>query len=105
MAENEDLRTFAYHEAGHAVVAWALGLRVIGVSIGTQGDCGPHTQLDEARPPSLFQALIINQGASAAENLFEAPTNSRARLRDRYKAEREIIPLLKLRKSAVMTDA
>jgi hypothetical protein len=83
MPGENDCKGLAYHEAGHAVVAWALGLRVIGISLGTKGDGGLNTLLDEAYPPSLFQALVINRGAAAAEDLFAAPTRSLAGVRDR----------------------
>jgi ATP-dependent Zn protease len=100
-----DSRGLAYHEAGHAVVAWALSLHVIGISFGTKGDGGLNTLLDEAYPPSLFQALVINQGAAAAEDLFKAPTRSLARMWDRYQAEQQILLRLKRKKSRAMEEA
>ena len=105
MPGENDCKGLAYHEAGHAVVAWALGLRVIGISLGTKGDGGLNTLLDEAYPPSLFQALVINRGAAAAEDLFAAPTRSLAGVRDRYQAEHEILPRLKRKKSRAMEEA
>ena len=89
----------AYHEAGHAAVACALGLRVIEVSIGVDGCGSNHMCLDPRHPPSLPQALIINRGGVAAEHLFQAPAGSMAGLLDRYQAEKEIPQASKVEKA------
>lgn len=67
-------RGLAYHEAGHAAVACALGLRVIEVSIDMDGSGSNHTRLDPNTPPSLPQALIIGDtvaGHGAREGRLE----------------------------------
>jgi ATP-dependent Zn protease len=94
----DERRGLSYHEAGHAVVAWALGFRVIKVSIGMDGDDGPVTELDPVNPPTPSQALIINRGGMAAEDLFEAPTSPRAHFFDRYDADQKILKRLKRKK-------
>jgi hypothetical protein len=76
--KQDERRSFSYHEAGHAVVAWSLGFRVSKVSIGMDGNDGPVTELDAVLPPRPSQALIINRGGMAAEDLFDALTSSRA---------------------------
>jgi hypothetical protein len=101
---SDERRGLAYHEAGHAVVACALGLRVIEVDIG-DNENGPHTLLDPATPPRSLQALIVNRGGMAAEDVFEAPTGTKARLFDRIQAERTIIPRLKRKKSDALKKA
>jgi ATP-dependent Zn protease len=98
-------RSLSYHEAGHAVVAWSLGFRVSKVSIGMDGNDGPVTELDAVLPPRPSQALIINRGGMAAEDLFDALTSSRARLTNRYQADHEILKRLKRKKCEAKRDA
>jgi ATP-dependent Zn protease len=73
--KQDERRSLSYHEAGHAVVAWSLGFRVSKVSIGMDGNDGPVTELDAVLPPRPSQALIINRGGMAAEDLFDALTS------------------------------
>jgi len=40
--KQDERRSFSYHEAGHAVVAWSLGFRVSKVSIGMDGNDARH---------------------------------------------------------------
>jgi hypothetical protein len=101
----DERRSLSYHEAGHAVVAWSLGFRVSKVSIGMDGNDGPVTELDAVLPPRPSQALIINRGGMAAEDLFDALTSSRARLTDRYQADHEILKRLKRKKCEAKRDA
>ena len=82
--KQDERRSLSYHEAGHAVVAWSLGFRVSKVSIGMDGNDGPVTELDAVLPPRPSQALIINRGGMAAEDLFDALTSSRARLKPAF---------------------
>ena len=63
-------RGTAYHEAGHAVVAWALGLpvRTIRVRVdyaGGDAEIGPADHL------SLIEQVAICSAGSAAEEVFE----------------------------------
>ncbi len=44
--ESRARRATAHHEAGHAVMAWALGLKIQSVSIRRQGNSGGHVLLD-----------------------------------------------------------
>ncbi len=103
--KQDERRSLSYHEAGHAVVAWSLGFRVSKVSIGMDGNDGPVTELDAVLPPRPSQALIINRGGMAAEDLFDALTSSRARLTDRYQADHEILRRLKRKKCEAKRDA
>jgi hypothetical protein len=69
------------------------------------GNDGPVTELDAVLPPRPSQALIINRGGMAAEDLFDALTSSRARLTDRYQADHEILKRLKRKKCEAKRDA
>lgn len=86
----ESHRGTAYHEAGHAVVAWALGVRVAKVEIGPADrgyPGGTHTYPPE-EALSLRDQLAILLGGKAAEFLFDAPTHGRAWFLDRYYADK-----------------
>jgi hypothetical protein len=43
-ATNEKLREVSYHESGHAVVAWRLGLKFLYVTIKPDGECLGHVK-------------------------------------------------------------
>jgi hypothetical protein len=74
-------RGIAYHEAGHAVVAWALGLRV-GISrpfyddvTGWQGE----TKIDDAsRELSLTEKIALRASGYTAEKVFRCPAHEQA---------------------------
>jgi hypothetical protein len=100
----DERRGLSYHEAGHAVVAWALGFRVIKVGIGIDCDSGPVTKLDPAGQPKPSQALIINRAGIAAEDLFEATTSSKGGFMDRLQAAK-ILKVLKRKKCEAKHDA
>jgi hypothetical protein len=83
----------------------AAAYAVSKVSIGMDGNDGPVTELDAVLPPRPSQALIINRGGMAAEDLFDALTSSRARLTDRYQADHENLKRLKRKKCEAKRDA
>jgi ATP-dependent Zn protease len=73
---NDDLRSAAYHEAGHAIVAWALGLRVHRIMIGIAGDLtAGEADIEEKRSMSLVDRIAICSAGVDAQELFDAPTN------------------------------
>jgi hypothetical protein len=73
-------RGIAYHEAGHAVVGWALGLHV-GISRvfhddakGWKGD----TQIADASYLSLIGQIAVRAAGYTAERVFQCPAHERA---------------------------
>jgi len=69
----------AYHEAGHAVVAWALGLAVSRIEIGIGGDNAKgatNVEHDQERP--LIDRLALCAAGLEAQKLFGAPTHDLA---------------------------
>jgi ATP-dependent Zn protease len=80
---NQDQMGTAYHEAGHAVVAWALGLKVgrLAIAIGgddTKGSSGIHVDQES---PLIDRIALCLAGIEAVE-LFEAPTHELAGIAD-----------------------
>jgi ATP-dependent Zn protease len=69
-----DLRPAAYHEAGHAIVAWALGLTVHKIRV--RADDGGGTTITEGADdlPLIDQATIMVAGREA-EEVFDAPSH------------------------------
>jgi ATP-dependent Zn protease len=70
-----DRRGAAYHEAGHAVVAWALGLQIGEIEIAIGGDDAKgnaEIENDEGLP--LIDRLAICVAGMEAQDLFSAPT-------------------------------
>ena len=68
------LRAVAYHEAGHAVVALALGLRVARVEIFPE-DYSGGADADDAGHLSLEDQIAICVAGMVAEDVFEAPAS------------------------------
>jgi ATP-dependent Zn protease len=71
MAAGPTLRQTAWHEAGHAVVAWDQGFTVTLVSIGPEGDSlgrSQHTPMGDCAIPSERQREnIVAMAGWAAE--------------------------------------
>jgi hypothetical protein len=80
------IRGAAYHEAGHAVVATALGLVVTTVEIRADG--GGKTTTVPLLELCIEQQVAVCLAGEAAETLFDAPTHSRARLLDWYEVDK-----------------
>jgi hypothetical protein len=86
----EDRRGAAYHEAGHIVVAWALGLRVGAAAIGIDGDDAKGTaDIDHDKPLPLVDKIAVCAAGVEAQHVFGIPTHYRAGAMD----EAEIIKL------------
>ncbi|BBZ94535.1 hypothetical protein ACMA5K_27125 [Bradyrhizobium diazoefficiens] len=71
-----DQRGAAFHEAGHIVVAWSLGLAVGGAEIAIGGDDAKGTA--EVQTPDhldLLDQLAVCAAGLEAQELFEAPTH------------------------------
>jgi hypothetical protein len=79
-------RGAAIHEAGHAVVAWALGLRVHRVAIAIAGDVtAGEADIEEKRSMSLVDRIALCAAGGDAQDLFDAPTNEICTISDMIK--------------------
>ena len=76
----------AVHEAGHVVVAWALGLKTRRVAVGINGDdtAGAAEIEESPRLPLVDQIAICSAGAWA-QRMLGAPTHDVAALSDMVK--------------------
>lgn len=68
---DDALRSVAYHEAGHAVVALALGLRVARVEIFAE-DYSGGTDIADAHNLPLVDQIAVCVAGMNAEQLFDA---------------------------------
>jgi ATP-dependent Zn protease len=84
MAANDDRRGAAYHEAGHAVVAWALGLQIGLIVIGIdRDDARGGTDIDSDQSHlSQIDRIAICVADLEAQELFQAPLHDLTALRD-----------------------
>ncbi|MGC2778067.1 MAG: hypothetical protein WA418_20765 [Bradyrhizobium sp.] len=74
-----DQRGAAFHEAGHAVVARALGLLVGRVEIAIEGDDAKGAaEIEQSNALSLLDQLAICAAGLEAQKLFDAPTHEGA---------------------------
>ncbi|MGV7216046.1 hypothetical protein [Bradyrhizobium sp. UFLA05-112] len=69
---DEALRSVAYHEAGHAVVALALGLKIARVQIFQEDYSGAADAENADHLPLVDRIAICVAGMNAAE-MFDAP--------------------------------
>jgi hypothetical protein len=67
------LRGVAYHEAGHAVVAFALGLRVVSILLREQGAGDSETKTTPADHLSMTDQIAVLTAGKAAERAFNCP--------------------------------
>jgi ATP-dependent Zn protease len=73
----------AYHEAGHAVVASALGLRVTRIEVAVGGDDAKGaTDIEDDSEQQLVNRIAICAAGLEAQKFFEAPTHDLAALGD-----------------------
>ena len=85
----EERRGAAYHEAGHAIVGVKVGRSLSRIEIGLGGDdSAGRTTFNDTRPLPLVDRLAICLAGEAAESIFNAPLSPRARLLDRYEADK-----------------
>jgi Peptidase M50B-like len=98
---NDGLRGVAYHEAGHAVVALALGLSVARVEIFHEDNSGV-TDIAGADGLPLVDHIALFVAGMNAEKMFDAPTHKsagggdRANVRELLKGI-DIVPAHELR--------
>jgi hypothetical protein len=62
-------RTTAYHEAGHAVVAWSFGLPVVAISVAAD-DASGGAQIGVANHLDLTKQIAVAAAGYTAENVF-----------------------------------
>src|SRR5262245_3324698 len=78
-----DRRGAAFHEAGHVVVAWALGLSVRNIEIGTEGDdAAGHAQIGCSVHLPIVDRIASCAAGIEAQRIFDAPTNEWAGMSD-----------------------
>jgi ATP-dependent Zn protease len=78
----EDVRTIAFHEIGHAIVAYRLGIKVERVTIIANDDSGGHTKtLMSSIVPTwerICDIVTTTLGGRAADVVLGSGTNARA---------------------------
>src|SRR5262249_18742283 len=77
-------RATAYHEAGHAVVAWSLGLPIGAVSI-SDVDANGKSEIGWTGHLSLVEQVAVCSGGIAADAIFGHQTDKHAGAYDRMK--------------------
>ena len=77
-------RGTAYHEAGHAVVAWSLGLQVGSIRL-SDDDASGCTEIDGADRLLLVDQISVLSAGYAAERVFNCLAHEQAGLQDRAK--------------------
>jgi ATP-dependent Zn protease len=80
------LRAMALHEAGHAVVAWSLSLRVESICIREIGAGNSATKTDPLDDLPLMDQLATLAAGLEAEWMFNCPLHEHAGVRDRLMA-------------------
>jgi len=80
------LRAMAFHEAGHAVVAWSLNLRVESIHIREIGAGNGATKTGPRDHLPLMDQLATLTAGLEAERAFNSPLPERAGDRDRLMA-------------------
>jgi hypothetical protein len=82
-------RSTAYHEAGHAVVAFALGLLVGTIRVRAD-DAGGTTEIEPADHLTLIDQIALCHAGTAAEQLFDCRSHDWAFSMDILKSIRLI---------------
>jgi hypothetical protein len=81
LASDKYPRGTAYHEAGHAVVAWSLGLPVRAVRV-SDDDASGVADIGSADHLSLIEQIAICSAGMAAVDVFDCPTHELASFND-----------------------
>jgi ATP-dependent Zn protease len=80
------VRAMAFHEAGHAVVAWSLNLRVESIYIREIGAGNSYTKTDPPSHLSLIDQLAMLAAGLEAGRAFNCPLHEHVGDRDRLMA-------------------
>src|SRR5712671_5282064 len=86
MATKEDRLGAAYHEAGHAVVAWSLGLTVGAMSINEDDPTAGCVDIGPTEHLPTTDRLAVCLAGMEAQYLFGFPTHADAGYSDVTKA-------------------
>jgi hypothetical protein len=78
-------RPTAFHEAGHAVVAWSFGLTVDAVWVNADDASGGANIISPVDHLTLAEQIAVWWSGTAAENVFECPSHKYVASRDRAK--------------------
>ncbi len=81
-AGDDLLQANAYHEAGHAIVGWALCLAVVGITIRDDRP-GEHANISGAERLPLIDRVALHNAGRQAEEVFGHPLPSWASDGDR----------------------
>jgi hypothetical protein len=76
----------AVHEAGHVVVAWALGLKTRRMAVGIDGDdAAGAAEIEESTHLPLADQIAICSAGADAQSMLDAPTHEVAAFSDMVK--------------------
>jgi ATP-dependent Zn protease len=81
MSDQRYPRGTAYHEAGHAVVAWSFGLHVGAISVVAE-DARGEARIGSAKHLSLVEQIALYSAGYVAENTFGHPAHRLAAASD-----------------------
>jgi ATP-dependent Zn protease len=71
---NTDLLPTAYHEAGHAVVAWCLGLEVQSINIRAD-DASGSAVIGGTEHLAIVDQIAVTVAGAEAEHIFQQETH------------------------------
>ena len=89
---DDGLRGVAHHEAGHAVVALALGLCVARVEIFNEDSSG-GTDVENADHLPIVDRIAICVAGMNANHMFNAPTHELAAFQDHVRVRNLILDI------------
>ena len=76
MRAADERRGTAIYEAGRAVVAWGIGLKVRRIAIAEVGNLAiSETDIEEKQSMSLVDKIALCAAGAMAEHTFKAPAN------------------------------
>jgi hypothetical protein len=76
----------AVHEAGHVVVAWALGLKTRKIAVGIDGDdAAGAAEIEESTYLPMVDQIAICSAGADAQRMLDAPTHEVAAFSDMVK--------------------
>jgi hypothetical protein len=79
------LRNAADHEAGHAIVAWRLGLTILRLRIGTGGHPGKGgADIERKADLSLIDQIAICYGGIATQDMLDLEAHPESGMMDQY---------------------
>lgn len=81
--KSQDQYGAAVHEAGHVVVAWALGLKTRRMAVGIDGDdAAGAAEIEEGPHLSLVDQIAICSAGADAQRMLHAPSHEIAAFSD-----------------------